>query len=145
MITRRIVPLVAVVTLSCATDPTVLTFAGAYARASCGPADGPAMVVELSVAPQAEPLSPPLVRLYIQQSRADAAGRTWTLGPAAGASAAYCADQGGCEEAVSGSVQFDPITATDTQSGAFGATFPARGRVTGTFRARWNPTPALCG
>ncbi len=142
-----IAPSVAVMLAACASEPSSADFAAAFAKAGCGPTDGPAIELELSATPQSRPLNPPYIRLAIYQSRAEAAGRSWSFeAPFLTGFAAYCATENACEGATKGRVRFDSNKALNTQGGEVDLSFPVRGRIRGRFVAEWrtggNP---LCG
>ncbi len=138
---------VALMAVACTSEPSSADFAAAFAKAGCGPTDGPAIELELSATQQSRPLSPPYIRLAIYQSRAEAAGRSWSFeAPFLTGYAAYCATEDVCEGATNGRVRFDPNKSLNTLGGEVDLSFPGRGRIRGRFVAEWrtggNP---LCG
>ncbi len=130
----------------CASGPTTVTFPAAFARASCAPTDGPAVAVELSESAKSEPLTPPLIRVYVYQSRSLASGKAWSLAaPYTEAIATFCSSETACENATRGTVRFDPTSSADILSGTLDAIFPTKGAVQGPFRAIWRTTQSMCG
>jgi hypothetical protein len=136
-----------VVALGCASNPNSEAFPTAFAVGGCGPADGPAIEFTLSATAQQEPIEPPLFRVAVYHSRAEAVGKTWPLAPASNTNgfAWYCARADDCEEATAGTLRLDPITDPTTQGGEVNLAFPKRGTVRGTFRAAWKELLILCG
>lgn len=141
--------LVAVATIglfACTSDPATEAFPAGFARASCAPTDGPALVVELSESAKSEPLTPPLIQVYVYRSRELAAGKTWSLQPPnTDGIASFCSSATVCESATRGTVRFDPTTSPDLLSGTLDVIFPTKGTVRGPFRATWRTTQTICG
>lgn len=131
----------------CMSEPATEAFPTAFARNGCGPADGPAVQLSLSPITQVEPVEPPVFRIGLWRSRAELAGKTWTVAPASltNGFASYCSGPNDCEEAVSGTVRLDPVADPAVQSGEVDLTFRKRGAVRATFRAAWRDVQILCG
>lgn len=144
---NRFLPRFTIVGLAgCAAGPTTVAFPAAFARAWCAPTDGPAVAVELSESAKSAPLTPPLVRVYVYQSRSSAAGKTWSLAtPYTEGNASHCSSETACETATRGTVRFDPTSSADILSGTLDVIFPTKGAVQGPFRATWQTTQTLCG
>lgn len=133
-------------TAGCASDPSPLAFPLALARASCGPADGAAVMFELGLTEAQTTISAPYLQIALYRSRDAAAGHSWPLeGTVTTGLATYCATADHCESAVRGTITVGPTTSADTVDGTVDVTFPVRGRIRGTFHAAWQASLALCG
>lgn len=135
-----------VVGSACTSGPSIL-FPTAVASVSCGPTDGPAVLIELSTAGRSDPVRPPLVRIMVYRSPAEAMGRTWAVGSGSDEGfGSYCATETNCEAATEGStIRIARSETAGTLSGDIDLAFPKRGAVRGTFQAVWRERAVLCG
>ncbi len=146
MTKRWIASSVALMAAACTSEPSSADFGAAFAKAGCGPTDGPAIELELSATQQGQPFDPPYIRLALYQSRAEAAGRSWPFeAPFLTGFAAYCATKAGCEGDTKGEVRFDANKALNTLGGEVDLSFPVRGRIRGRFLAEWRTGQPQCG
>jgi hypothetical protein len=136
----------AVIFTGCSAEPSNTTFGAGLAQTSCGPSDGPAVEIQLALAPATEPSARPYLQVMIYRSRADAAGRSWRMNPSFDTAAgSYCPETGDCEPATSGTIRLDPTTSVGTVTGTVEARFPTKGIVRGRFQAEWRERTMLCG
>ena len=113
---------------------------------ACGAADGPAVAIYLARAPitSLKP-SPPYVRIFIEQSIDQLAGRSWTVGGATADAAAWrTTAEGSVEAAQGGTVRVDAVRDSQDVEGFADLTFPEGGRVRQAFRASWLAEAILC-
>ncbi|MFN0180058.1 MAG: hypothetical protein ACKVZ0_14755 [Gemmatimonadales bacterium] len=142
--TRGVV--LAAIFTGCGAEPSNTTFGAALAQNSCGPADGPAVEIQLALAPATELSARPSLQVMIYRARADAAGRSWQINTSFDSAAgSFCPATGDCESATSGTVRLDPTTSVNAVSGTVEARFPIKGIVRGRFQAEWRERNILCG
>lgn len=122
-------------------------YANAAAARSCGPADGPAVVIYLAadVIAALEP-AVPYIRIDVWLSADDIVG-TWALGPSSAnvSAARFQTALGSMETATSGKVVLSSVGSDSTITGSVDLRFPSTGQVRGGFRARWISRTLLCG
>lgn len=130
-------------------DPPA-AFPHAMAVRSCAPWDGPATDIILTPEPvDSAALGPsalPYVSIGIWQGPESLSGTTisWPAEMDRGG-AIRCAAGDNCEPASRGRVSFRPSDAADDLTGTLDLTFPGGVRISGGFRVRVRPNPALCG
>lgn len=147
-------PAVMVLLLACAPATAALQeFPFARAHRECGPADGPAIRIQLSrveMPPDVrEPPAGPYLDLLINGSITEVSGRRFLLDPEgrgrSGSSHAYrCAAPGDCAPARSGTVRLDGLQADSLLTGRYELELDDADRITGSFRARWIQVPLVC-
>lgn len=122
-------------------------FEHSAATASCGPADGPAVVIFLSGDPITSPWPSSLhLRIWIEQSVRSLAGETWSVGPnAMDGSATIRMGNDLIDTAIGGGVHVSSVDDDNTVTGTVDITFAQFGRIRGGFKAHWLANPALCG
>jgi len=124
-----------------------LGFDHAVVSRACGPADGPAVTIDLA----AHAMDPgrstvPYIRIGVWDAPENVAGRTWRLGGSGDtASAVLVTGANQYEVATGGSVSVGVIDTTSTTHGSAVLLFPSRGLVSGDFRAAWSPSAPMCG
>lgn len=127
------------------TPGTELSFAAA--TNSCGPTDGPAVMIYLANDP-VNTLEPayPFVRLYLPQSHATLAGRVLTFGNKQSENGAwFMTAEASSEPAVEGTLTVTAIAADSSTDGVVSLTFPSGMRVQKAFHARWISSNMRCG
>ena len=138
---------IAAATVGCSdtfAPPEGLDFAAA--TRSCGPADGPAVVIYLA-SERIESLDPsaPFVRVYVDQSLETLAGRSWLLaGVNANGAAWYYSSATEFEVATIGGMRVEKVEEDNTIVGLVDLIFPDAGRIRGEFRAVWVPNTVIC-
>jgi hypothetical protein len=137
------------VTLACsngiAAPPVGFTHAAAVA--ACGPTDGPAIAIYLSPNPVESPqVNPPVVRIYINQAVEQVGGQAWRVGAGAETLASFQSAGNISENAKSGYVITNSVSADKTIEGTVNLTFPSAGHIGGSFHAEWiSQAGPLCG
>ncbi|HEU4997085.1 MAG TPA: hypothetical protein VFT29_19850 [Gemmatimonadaceae bacterium] len=141
--------------------PLVLAFAGgcngegisgspagfphATAERSCGPADGPAVLIYLTSEPFAENPRPPYVVVFIERSVDQLAGQSFSVGAdpsQARATRALSTTQS--VAATSGTISIESVSTDKAITGSVNLLFPV-GRTAGRFTAAWIERFMLCG
>ena len=122
-------------------------FEHSAATSSCGPADGPAVVIFLSGNPVTSRQPASLhVRIWILESVSALEGETWSVGTGAmDGSATMQMGSDLIDTAVGGGVHVSSVDDDNTVTGTVDITFPEFGRIRGGFSAHWLANPALCG
>jgi hypothetical protein len=135
---------------ACGSDDTVGPagdFAEASATATCGPADGPAVAIQLTPNEGADDFSRRrFVTVTIPRSVGDIAGRTWPVD--GGSDAAWSTLIVGASSAAIQGVGEIVILRADTSStvdGVVDVLFANGVRVRGTFSADWVERRSFCG
>lgn len=140
---RRFLPLVAAALAGCAAEPSEIVFPSGVAQAACGPADGPAVLIDLPLTRTEGPTAP-VVRVLVYHARAALPTKTWSLSPSTlDGSASYCRAATDCEGASRGTIRFDRVA--DELRGSVDLRFPTEGSFRGRFRASWHEVAVLCG
>jgi hypothetical protein len=130
--------------------PPRVNFADAIAMPSCGPADGGAVAIFLTIQPiQSDAPSPPYLRINIWRSLAELNNQTFPLDDDfPSAIAAYYATEAAPVHAIGGRIAISSASPEAGVSGQINAVIPDHGVINGTFTARWIPvrtTLDLCG
>ena len=138
--------------LGCASDSVLLPPQGlkyAVAQATCGPADGPALLIFLTRNPTDGP-SPeaPYVRIYISDATSVNGHALAVTGANAEANASFVTSDTPskvvAEEARNGSVVAAHSTADNSIDGVVDLSFATAGHLSGRFKAPLFPNNALC-
>lgn len=127
--------------------PSDAVFAVGEASPACGPADGPAVSIQLVSRNGEKPLVPPMITIWLLDvTRETIAPGRWNLGGASQASAVYCTSMTGrCQDATAGSLRLDRVAIPGQLTGRVDLDFPALGRVRGSFTADWVQRGTICG
>lgn len=121
--------------------------AHALGTRSCGPADGPAVAIYLTAAPEVSLEPPtPFVRIDVWESVDRVTTRPWDVdaGSMTGV-ASYHPTTGAIEVATRGRILVTAVAADTTLVGTVDLDFPTAGRISGGFRAVWLSSAPLCG
>jgi hypothetical protein len=148
--------LATVLLLACSQSPDgVAPFPFGRAHADCGPADGPAVRIQLGANPLspdvAVPAARPHLELLLNAALTEAGGKSFLIYPEgrgrnATAHAVFCAESGDCAPAASGRIRLDPVTNSPSEiSGTFDLMFPDQTRLSGRFTAAWIAFSPMCG
>ena len=121
-------------------------FPYAVAMSECGPADGPAVVIELvqDTLP-ALPPGGPHVRVYLWHSLDELTGRSWAVGASSQDGVADYWDSTGGVTALRGTVDVLTVGADTAVGGEVDLVSGGTFRVRGGFRARWVTRSLICG
>lgn len=120
-------------------------FPHATAKRSCGPTDGPAVLIYLTSETFAENPSPPYVVVFIERSVDQLAGQSFSVGAAAtDARATRALSTSQSVAASSGTISIESVTADKAITGTVNLLFPV-GRTAGRFTAAWIERFVLCG
>ncbi len=136
--------------LGCRSDATVAPPAGlpyAVASRSCAPTDGPAVTIVL-MAERVQSSAPavPSLSLHVWHPLESLRGRTFSLVGASADGAATFHPRGTTfETATSAVVRVTEVAADSSIEGTVDATFPASGRIRGTFHGVWIAGMPMCG
>jgi hypothetical protein len=110
----------------------------AAAAFTCGPADGPAVMIFLSPNPVESPqATPPVVRIFIGQAVEEISGKVWSVDGTSSATASFQSEGNTLENPTSGYVITSSVSADTTVDGTVNLTFPTGGHIVGGFHARW--------
>jgi hypothetical protein len=129
-------------------EPAPLTeFPFASATPSCGPADGPAMVITLTET-RTNDLQPagPFARVFLWSAPSELVGRTWSWrndNDLVGA-AHRCLASGDCTNAIDATVTLGRFDADSTLDVRLSLTFADASRLGGAVRARWISQQLRC-
>lgn len=126
-------------------DP-LTDFPFASASPECGPADGPAVTIDLvqDTMPTLPPRGP-RVRAYLWHTLPELTGRSWSVGGNSPDGAADYWDSAGTITALRGTVTVTTVLADSIVAGEVDLVSAGTFRVRGGFRARWIPRTPLCG
>jgi hypothetical protein len=121
-------------------------FPYALAMSECGPADGPAVGIELvqDTLP-ALPPGGPHVRVYLWRSLDELTGRSWSVGGSSQDGVADYWDSTGGITALRGTVDVLTVGADTAVEGEVDLVSGGTFRVRGGFRARWVTRSLICG
>jgi hypothetical protein len=141
--------------LACAPSiPEQEEFPFARAHRECGPADGPAIRIQLSTREMPLTLREQPVGSYldllVNASMTDASGRRFLVDPEgrgrSGSSHAYrCNGASDCTPFRSGTVRLDRLQGDSLLTGRYQLEVGNGRRMVGRFRALWIEVPLLCG
>lgn len=129
-------------------------FPFARAHRECGPADGPAIRIQLSTLEMPPTLREQPAGAYldfvVNASITEAPGRRFLVDPEgrgrSGSSHAYrCDDASDCQPFRSGTVRLDRLQGDSLLPGRYQLEAGNGRRMTGRFRAHWIEVPLLCG
>jgi len=134
----------AVLAIACsdgiAAPPTGYTHAAA--AFTCGPADGPAVMILLSPNPVESPqITPPVVRIFIGQAVGEISGKVWSVDGTSFATASFQSEGNTLESPTSGYVITSSVSADTTVDGTVNLNFPTGGHIVGGFHAPWISRP----
>jgi hypothetical protein len=152
----RLGPVVIALLLACSPSPDdVSPFPFGRAHADCGPADGPAVRIQLAASQLPGDLSVPVPRpsldLVLNAGLTDASGRSFLIDPEgrgqrASAHAVLCGEDGHCVSARSGRVRLDSVREPPAEiSGTYDVTLDDGSRHSGRFTAPWIAFSPMCG
>lgn len=141
--------------LACSPSPDLSPFPYGRAHADCGPADGPAVRIQLATAQLPEDLSVPPQRpsldLVLNAGLTDARGQSFLIesegrGQRATAHAVLCREDGHCGSAESGRVRLDSVREPPAEiRGTYDVTLDDGSRHSGRFTAAWIAFSPMCG
>ena len=142
--------------LACSPSPDdVPPFPFGRAHADCGPADGPAVRIQLGTNPSspdlAIPASRPHLELVLNAALTEAGGQRFLIDPEgrgrnATAHAGFCGESGDCAPAASGWIRLDPVSNPPSEiRGTFDVELPDQTRLSGRFTAAWIAFSPMCG
>jgi hypothetical protein len=134
-------------------DSTPFPFGRAHA--DCGPADGPAVRIQLASSALAGDLAVPAPRpsldLVLNSTLTSASGRSFLIesegrGVASTAHGILCAANGHCVSAKSGRVRLDNVSDSPSEiTGTYEVTLEDGARHSGRFKAAWVAFSPMCG
>jgi hypothetical protein len=121
----------------------------AIAMRSCGPADGPAVVLQLAATPEAAAAVPrqPGVQVSIWQPLPALPGRTWHITPDGTGQGSGARWRAGPDDPVpaDGTVTVETVSADQTVTGRLDLRFADDTRLRQAFHAAWVERVILCG
>ena len=150
MLKRSVSTLLAVLVLSCSNESAPLEplseLPYAVATPSCGPADGPAVLIYLASMPieSLQPVAPFVQANILRSITALDAGTVIQISESLSDANAWFRGSGVERQATGGEVGVTSRT-TDTLAGYIDLRFTDGAPLRGTFSATWTPRQMLCG